>query len=238
MSRILVTGGAKRLGAQICLALAQAGYSVVVHYRSSKSEADAVAHACSNYGVEAEVIQGDFSTSQGLNDFFNRFFERFSSLHGLINNVGNYFVGSAVHTLIDKWLELFQLNLNAPVELIQKLLPFLMATQGSIINIGVSGLNRNGANTYCTAYMLAKESLWGLTRSLSLELAEARVKVNMISPGLLENSVDLQENISEVPFKRAGSCEEVARVITFLLDPKNEYITGQNIEIAGGFGLK
>ena len=75
-----------------------------------------------------------------------------------------------------------------------------------------------------------------LTKSLARELAESNVRVNMISPGFIENAVDIQ-SVSRLPMGRPASFDEVTRVATFLIDPKNSYITGQNIEVGGGIGL-
>ena len=76
-----------------------------------------------------------------------------------------------------------------------------------------------------------------LTKTLAKELAPYKVRVNMVSPGLLENAVDLAENLPKMPMKRAGKLDEVAKAVAFLLDPSNEYITGQNLEVAGAARL-
>jgi NAD(P)-dependent dehydrogenase (short-subunit alcohol dehydrogenase family) len=84
---------------------------------------------------------------------------------------------------------------------------------------------------------MTKSNLWMFTRSLAKELAKDFVRVNMVSPGLLDISIDLKEYAATLPMKRPGSCKEVARVIAFLLEEESRYITGQNIEVSGGFGL-
>jgi 3-oxoacyl-[acyl-carrier protein] reductase len=229
----LVTGGGKRLGASICLDLAKMGYSVAIHYRTSRDQALEVAAACRKFGVNSEVIQGDFTTVEGVKTFADCYLDRFSNTSALINNVGDYLVSPLLETSIEDWLYLFQLNLNTPFILSQALVPSLLEQKGQILNIGVSGLKKDGAYTLAGAYMLAKESLWGLTRSLARELAPKSIRVNMISPGELDISVDHRT----LPMHRSARCSEITRVIAFLLDPESSYITGQNIEVAGGFGL-
>lgn len=229
----LVTGGARRLGAAICLALAEKGRSIVVHYHQSEEDANEIVEKCLAMGVQAESIQGDFSTLPQLEDFIHRYLERFPETTTLINNVGNYLIRSASKTTIEEWMSLFQVNLNTPFLLSKALIPSLIRHQGQIINIGVSGLNRHSANTYATAYYLTKGALWGLTLSLARELAPDQVKVNMISPGQLDISIDTHQ----IPMKRPGYCWEVCRMVNFLLEPQSQYITGQNIEVAGGLGL-
>lgn len=235
--QLLVTGGAKRLGAAICLALAEKGYSVVVHYRHSQKEAEEVVKKCQERGVSAVSMAGDFSTVEGVLDFSKRYLAEFSETFGLINNVGNYFIGSSLHTPIDEWMDLFQLNLHAPFILSQVLAPSIIQQKGSIVNLGVSGIQKRGANTYTSGYSLAKEALWGFTRSFARELAPHHVQVNMVSPGMLDISVDLPTDFKKIPWGAPIDVSEVTRTIIFLLDPANHSITGQNIEVAGGLGL-
>lgn len=229
----LVTGGSKRLGAALCLSLAEKGRSVVVHYNHSHDEALEVALQCREKGVQAEIIQGDFSSTITSQDFINRYLKQFCDTEGLINNVGEYFIGSCLNTSVEEWSYLFQVNLHTPIMLAKSLTPALLRNKGQIINIGVSGLYRHIGSIYATAYMLSKQGLWGVTQSLARELASQGVRVNMVSPGELENSVDHHR----IPMQRPAACWEVCRVVNFLLDPESHYITGQNIEVAGGLGL-
>ncbi|WP_075882625.1 SDR family NAD(P)-dependent oxidoreductase [Candidatus Protochlamydia sp. W-9] len=234
MAWTLVTGGAKRLGAHLCYALAEQGYSVVVHYNKSEQEAKDVVKKCQEIGVEAAAIQGDFSSNEAIQDFTKRYLLEFKETTNLINNVGNYFVRSGLQTPLSDWMALFQINLHAPFILIQKMIPSLLESKGQIINLGVSGLYENPAGIYSTAYRMTKSCLWMLTKSLSVELASKGVRVNMVSPGQTDFSVDLQHQKHKLPMNRPCECKEISRVITFLLHPDSVYITGQNIEIAGG----
>lgn len=229
----LVTGGAKRLGAVLCLALAERGYAVAVHYNRSALAAQQVVADCRKQGVDAMALQGDFSSIQGVTDFAQRYGEACSHTAVLINNVGGYLLGSARQTTVADWAALFQLNLHTPFILTQTLLPHLLAARGHIINIGVCGLHRQIAHVYSTAYTLTKQSLWALTLAYARELAPEGVRVNMVSPGELDISTDTRP----LPMRRPADCGEVSRVVTFLLDPASGYITGQNIEVAGGLGL-
>jgi NAD(P)-dependent dehydrogenase (short-subunit alcohol dehydrogenase family) len=237
MAWILVTGGAKRLGAQLCLTLAKQGHSVVVHYCQSEKEAYDVVAQCRLLGGKAEALQGDFSTQEGVEQFITHYLKQFPQTEALINNVGNYLIQPATQTEAKKWMDLFQTNLHAPFLLSCALKDSLIASKGQIINLGVSGVKSPSAHTHATAYYLTKLSLWGLTLALAKELAPYEVCVNMVSPGYLENSVDFPKDPTKLPMHRPGSCSEVARMVTFLLDPANHYITGQNIEVAGGVGL-
>ena len=237
MAWTLVTGGGKRLGAEICRQLALSGYNLVIHYRTSFQEASEVAAFCRRAGVRAELIQGDFTTRDSTLQFVEKYLKQFSATQNLINNVGNYLLGAASQTSLDNWYDLFQNNLHAPFIIINGLLESIKKEKGGIINLGAAGLNQGRADTYSTAYRCAKMSLWMLTKSLAKELAPFLVSVNMISPGYLENSVDLPSDPASLPMGRPASLSEAAALIEFLLSPKGKYITGQNIELAGGVQL-
>lgn len=237
MTWTLVTGAAKGLGAEICLELAKNGYDVVVHYNKSRKEAEEIANKCRQMGVKAETIQGDLASNEGVDSFISRYLERFPETSVLINNVGNYLLKSSTQTSVQEWQDLFQTNLTAPFVLSNALVPSLKKHRGHLINIGVNGLLFARADTYATAYSITKYGLWMLTRSLAKELAVEGVRVNMVSPGLMENAVDLEKILPLVPFKTATPLSEVAGLITFLLKPENTHITGQNIEVAGGLRL-
>lgn len=237
MSFTLVTGGAKNLGKEICLTLARNQCNVAIHYNTSKDEALEIAKECISLGVKAEAIQGNFSSMENVKEFVKEYLRRFPKTNNLINNVGNYLIKSACDTEVEEMIDLFQVNLYAPFFLIQSLIPLILEEKGSIINIGVAGINQIRSENYSTAYSLTKMNLLMLTKSLAKELSPFGVTVNMVSPGILEGSIDAFENRSYIPMKRFGNFSEVADVVAFLLKPNNHYITGQNIEVAGGVRL-
>lgn len=233
----LVTGGAKRLGSIVCLKLARAGYNVIVHYHTSAKEANEVAAKCRAYGVQSEVIQGDLGSNEGVEILAEALALRFPELSNIVNNVGNYLIKPILDTSKEELIELYQTNFFAPFRLIQRLLPSVKKYKGAIINLGVAGLETRRAECRSTAYTLTKLSLLGLTKSLAKDLASSGVRVNMISPGYIDNAVDLPNDLSCLPMGRAATCDEIASLILFLLGRDGEYVTGQNIEVAGGVRL-
>ncbi len=237
MGWTLVTGGAKRLGAKLCLDLSAEGHSVLVHYRTSKKEAEEVVETCRSLGAIAEMIQGDFSTMSSTEDFIRVCRTNFPSIRVLINNVGNYLVKPASKTSIQEWNAIFQSNLYTPFALSSAFLNSLCENRGSIVNIGIAGLEGMRADIYSTAYMSAKMALLMLTKSLAKETASQGLRVNMISPGYLENAIDLPQDPAHLPMERAATLDEISRLVIYLLNEQNNYITGQNIEVAGGVRL-
>jgi len=232
MKWILVTGSAKRLGADICLKLAEQKQAVVIHYRTSKKEALETAEKCRLLAAQAEVIQGDFSSQSTLDAFIDEYLKRFPDTKGLVNNVGNYLIKTASNTSLTEWHDLFQTNLTTPFTLIKALAPSIKQAAGSIVNLGRSGAALS--STYSPIYNLTKTALETLTQSFALEFAPHKVNVNMVSPGYLVNSVDMQP-FEKFPMKRPGHLSEVSHLVAFLMRPENQYITGQNIEVAGAF---
>ena len=114
----------------------------------------------------------------------------------------------------------------------------LMPSSGNIINIGMAGLEGARANVLGADYFVSKIGLLALTRSLAAAYAERNIRVNMVSPGQLDNSVDLpppDEIGRTVPLGRAGALDEVAQAVAYLLDAT--YVTGVNIDVAGGYRL-
>jgi NAD(P)-dependent dehydrogenase (short-subunit alcohol dehydrogenase family) len=237
MEWTLVTGGAKRLGAEICQGLAKQGLPILIHYKTGETEAKKVAQVCRALGVDAEIVQGDLSSMLSTQQFIEHCLVRYPAIKNLINNVGNYLVKSAGETSFQEWEALFQTNLHAPFALSRAFLPSLLQHRGNIINIGTAGMGCIRAEVCRTAYSMTKMCLLMLTKSLARELASSHVRVNMVSPGYLENAVDLPEKMPELSMQRPAKLQEVVRVIGFLLDEKSGYITGQNIEVSGGIAL-
>ena len=235
MAWVLVTGGAKRVGAAICRTLADHKYNLLVHYLSGDKEAASVVGDCRAKGVSAELIKGNFSSIETTQAFVKEVNEKYSDIEHLINNVGNFLPGSASNIPIQEWQSLFQTNFFSPIALIQGFLPNIRKRQGSIINLGTAGVSSMRADPKYAAYTSTKAALFWLTKSLARELARDRVRVNMVSPGQLEFSIDHLS--APPPMGRKGTSQEIGEVVAFLLKPENCYITGQNIEVAGGLAL-
>lgn len=233
----LITGGARTLGAAIARTLAREGRHCVLHYRHSRREAEELQRELLEMGVCAETIQGDFSSIASTQALISDYLARFEETEALINNVGNYARGSATQTLPETAQTIFQVNVVAPLMLSQALFPALKRCRGHIVNMGMAGVEHPFANTHATLYNMTKQSLVMLTRSLAKELAPFQVAVNMVSPGYLENSVDLPKDPQSIPWGRPGTLEEVAEAVRFLLAPGTGYITGQNLEVSGGTRL-
>lgn len=236
MTWTCITGAAQGLGRAIALALADQGHSLVLHYRSQPQAAEELAERCRKKGVEVHCLQGDFSSPAEISLFLERYLAAFGPTQYLVNNVGNYLRKSALETSDEEWKALFQNNFHAPCQIIQAFATSIKQSRGAIVNIGYAGISQQVISRQCVAYHAAKTALWTVTKSLADEFAPHGARVNMVSPGYLENSY-IPVDVRKLPMGRVGTLEETARVVAFLLNPAQAYVTGQNIDVAGGLRL-
>ena len=233
----VVTGGAKRVGRQLCATLAARGYDLVILYRDSKAEAQSLEQELRTTGRRGRALAVDVSVESQV----ARVFEDIAGVEGrvdlLVNNVGNYNPQHITRLDPTVWDATLAANLSGAFYCCYHALRY-MTGGGNIINIGMAGLEGIRANVYGTDYYVSKTGLLVLTRALAAAHAERQIRVNMVSPGQLENSIDLPppEAIAAwVPLGRAGSLHDVTQAVEYLLDAT--YVTGVNIDISGGYRL-
>lgn len=227
----LITGASRGFGAHLAVDLAKKNHSLILHYFNSFDEIKKIQKECLKYTSQVEIFSANFLEIDEIYSFYDQI--KNYPIKFLINNVGNYLIESALNTEIDLWINLFQTNLHAPFILIKLLSKTLILNKGSIINLGVAGLNSFRADTYSSAYTISKGAFFALTKDLAKELKPYNVTVNMVSPGFLENSIDLDK----APLTAIIKFEEVSKIIKYLLDEESRNITGQNIEVSGGVRL-
>lgn len=235
----LVTGAARRTGRGLALALARAGADVVVHYGQSRQNAESAVSEIIALGRRGFAISADLARPGQAETLIAAALTQAGRLDVLINNVGNYPLGDPLGLSPDQFRATLETNLTAPYALIRAALPALVASgAGQVINLGYAGVEHMIANTRAMAYQISKAGLLVLTRSLAQALGPQGVRVNMVSPGHIDNSVDLPADIeSHVPLARPAQVDDITGAVLFLLSPAGGYITGANIEVAGGYRL-
>jgi NAD(P)-dependent dehydrogenase (short-subunit alcohol dehydrogenase family) len=236
----LVTGSAKRLGRHIAERLAAEGYFTWVHYLSSRQEAAEVLRAIRAAGGDGDLAKGDVSSPKDVAAMAARVRKGSGRLDLLVNNVGIYRTGELAAFPVGDFSATLQANLVGPFDLIQRTFD-LFPAGGSIVNIGYSGVGSLAGSAHNTAYLISKTGLLVLTKSLAQALGPRGIRVNMVSPGILDNSVELPRRPRDyVPLNRLGRCADVAEAVAFLASEKASYITGVNLDVAGGYmlGLK
>ena len=235
----LVTGGAIRTGRAIALQLAAAGADLLIHYHQSAQQGQQTAEDCRCLGIKVETVSADLGQPEQAGEVIRAAAES----HGLkidilVNNVGNYPNSGPLGLAPSQFGDLLSTNLIAPYALIQALLPQLSkAAEADIINLGYSGAEHPVANQHAMAYQISKTGLLILTRTLAQQLGPDNIRVNMVSPGQLDNSVDLPESLADhIPLGYAGSESDIAETIEFLLT-QGRYINGANIDVGGGYRM-
>ena len=233
----VITGGARRLGRHLCLSCARRGYDVVVVYRSSDADARALEEEIADAGGRARALKVDVADKHAVADAFRDLARTEGRVDLLVNNVGNYNPQDVTKLDPDVWDATLATNLSGAYYCCYGALA-LMPAGGSIINIGMAGLEGIRANTRGTDYYVSKTGLLVLTRALAAAYAERGIRVNMVSPGQLDNSVDLPppDEIGRwVPLGRSGTLDDIAQAVRYLLDAG--YVTGVNLDVAGGYRL-
>jgi pteridine reductase len=233
----LITGGAKRLGNAIAQALHGAGAQLVIHYRSSKTSADALVDELNGVRANSAIaLSCDLLNTQALPGLVAQTLQHFGRLDILVNNASSFYP-TPIGTITEQhWDVLMGSNLKAPLFLAQAAAPALRATQGLIINM--VDIHAQRPLPEHTVYSIAKAGLATLTKSLARELGP-EVRVNGIAPGPVlwpehEMSPALQQEIiSKTALKRQGSPDDIARAALFFAKDA-PYVTGQILAIDGG----
>ena len=235
---VLITGGAKRVGAAICRRLHAAGANLMLHYRASAGEARLLQAELNHTRPNSvALIQADLLDLSKLPSVVEQTVQTFSRLDALVNNASTFSQTLIGEITESAWNDLIGTNLQVPLFLAQAAAPALKKSQGAIVNLSDIHAERPLKNY--VVYSIAKAGLVGLTRSLARELAP-EVRVNAVAPGPIlwpdDESFDelsRQRIISHTPLKREGTPEDIARAVHFLL-AEADYITGETINVDGG----
>ena len=235
---VLITGGAKRVGAAICRRLHADGASLMLHYRASAGEARLLQAELNGARADSvALIQTDLLDLKALPSLVEQTVQRFGRLDGLVNNASSFYASPICEITAAGWDDLIGTNLRAPLFLAQAAAPALRKAQGAIVNITDIHAERPLKNY--VVYSIGKSGLVALTRSLARELAP-EVRVNAIAPGPILwpddasfDEVSRQRIISHTLLKREGTPDDIAKAVHFLL-AEATYVTGETINVDGG----
>ncbi len=233
----LITGSAKRIGAQVARHLHQAGSNVAIHYRSSERDAEALTIELNKVRPDSAIaIKADLSHNGSLPNLVDTAVSHFGGLDVLINNASSFYPTPMGDITEAAWDDLFASNLKAPLFLSQAAAPHLKKNAGVIINM--VDIHAKQPLRQHSVYCAAKAGLVMLTRSLARELAP-EVRVNGVAPGPIlwpENEEDptKQDNIIQATaLKRMGHPNNIASAVFFLIHD-GPYVTGQILAVDGG----
>lgn len=234
--RVLVTGGAKRIGRALALALAQAGAQVAITYRGSQAAAEATVAELVALGIDAFAIACDVSSEQSVVAAVEAVVARFGGLDLLVNNAGAFETAPLETISIEQWDAMFATNTRGPFLVARTAYPHLQAAGGRIVNIGSLGGQHPWATHghYCTS----KAALHMLSHTMAKAWAPA-ISVNCVAPGMIvfgEVNPAYEHFAQKTPMQRNGSAADVAAAVLFFATAPH-FITGQLLAVDGGLGL-
>ena len=244
---MLVTGGAKRIGAAIVRAAHEQGYRVIIHCHHSEQEANVLADALNNSRPDSAVViitdLAVVNNSQTLQRFTRNIMRAFGQLDVLVHNASRFYPSPLGHIDHSQWDELFLTNAKAPLLLSQALYPYIKSQQGCIISLLDIHAHNKPFKNYAV-YNMAKAAHRMMVQSLAIDMAPY-VRVNGVAPGVnilpeadSDQAIDQQQQksiIDSIPMQRIGRPEEIAHSVLYLAHAS--YVTGEIITVDGGRSL-
>jgi 3-oxoacyl-[acyl-carrier protein] reductase len=238
----LVTGASKGIGAAIAKSLAADGAKVVVNYASSREGADRVVGEIVAAGGEAIAVQADVANEADLDRLFDQTKRAYGRLDILVNNAGIYSFGPLDQIDKESFNRMFDLNVLGLLLASQKAAATFDEKGGSIVNISSGVVKLNTAMS--TVYTASKAAVDAISGTLAKELGPRGIRVNSLSPGMVETEgvhaagflgTDFERGIvAQTPLGRIGQPDDIASVATFLVSDDAKWITGQVLHVSGG----
>jgi len=228
MKKVLITGSTGDIGSETARYFHAQGYFVYLHYRSQEAKAKSLCETLEN----SEIIGFDITDKKAV-------VEKLGSLDVdvLVNNAGIIKDNLFFFMKDEEWEDVIETSVNGTYNVTKAIVQTMIRNKkGSIVNVAsISGISGNAGQTN---YSAAKGAMIAFTKALSLEVGRYKIRVNAVAPGIiaseLTDGLDLKSLKKEIPLKRIGKAEEVAESIFFLAD-KASYITGEVLNISGGF---
>ena len=237
MKHVIITGGTRGIGAACVEKFSREGYFVSFLYKSRHDKALEITGSLSN----VLAIKCDVTSENDIEKAFSRIFEEVGEPDVLVNNAGISYTGLLQEMSYDSWKNVIDTNLSSVFLATRMVIPSMIKRQkGSIINIssmwGVPGASCE------VAYSASKSGVIGFTKALALELAPMGVRVNAVAPGVVMTDMlseyseeELKELSNATPLGRIGTPEDVANAVYFLAEKGSEFITGEVLNVNGGF---
>ncbi len=235
---VLITGGARRLGRAIALAMAEAGADVAITFRNSAREAQHTVIDIGSFGVRAVALRCDVTDEKSVKAMLKEVTKELGGLDILVNNAGNYETAEFAKLTLKQWDAIFTSNTRGPFLVSREALKWLRERRGKIINMGSLGGLRPWADHahYCSS----KAAVHMLTKVMAKALAP-EIAVNCVAPGMIDlgekaAAAFMKRMAKQTPMRRNGTGEEIATAVLFFATAPH-FITGQILAVDGGLGL-
>lgn len=239
----LVTGASSGIGAATAITLAAQGASVAINYNRNEAGANQVQQTITAAGGKSILIQADVTKTSDIKTMIERTTNELGPIDILVNNAGSLVERKKLLELTEeRWDDVMNLNLKSVFLVTQAVAPSMIERKtGSIINL-TSIAGRNGGGPGAFHYATAKGGLITLTKGIAKELAPYGIRVNSVSPGVIDTPFHetfstpemIEAFVKTIPMGRIGTSEETARVIVFLASDAGSYVCGETIEVNGG----
>ena len=243
---MVVTGGASGIGAAVVSLAVNEGYSICINYRNSSKKAESLRAELEKDGVDVITVQADISTENGVKHLFETVDSKLGVVTHLVNNAGIISPISKFEEYSYQRLhEVFNINVIGSFlcarEAVKRMSSKNDGVGGAIVNISSVAATLGSPNEFID-YAATKGAIDTLTIGLSKEVAEYGIRVNAVRPGLIDTELHAHAGDSQrveklkhlIPMKRAGSAEEVAKMVLWLLGDSSSYVTGSIVNVSGG----
>lgn len=235
----LVTGGSRGIGRAVSLKLAQAGYYVIINYRSNETEAQKTLEAIRETGSDGELLRFDVANKTEITETLGNWIEanKEKPIEVLVNNAGIRKDNLLMTMSEEDWTAVLNTNLDSFFYVTRLIIPMMLFKRyGRIVNVvslsGIKGLPGQ------TNYSASKAGVIGASKALAQEIGRKGITVNCVAPGFIKT--EMTEGIEErnfqsiIPLKRFGEADEVAEAVLFLASKGASYITGEVLNVNGG----
>jgi 3-oxoacyl-[acyl-carrier protein] reductase len=239
----VVTGGTRGIGRGIALGLARDGAKIVLVYRANKAAAQTALRQLQAEGADCVAVETDIAEPARAEQLVKTVADRFGRFDVLVNNVGEFRWGTLAESSVDEWTRIFESNVTTVFYMCRAALPLMRKGRwGRIINLGAVGAERAFGQAKISAYAAAKAAVVAMSRSLALEEAKNGITVNVVNPSSIdEKDLTLEEarklKDARYPIGRPPTVDDVAAAVSFFASEETEYVTGQVINVSGGWML-
>jgi len=239
----VVTGGTRGIGRGIALRLAQDGARIAIAYRANKASAQMTLRQLQTVGADCVAVETDITQLARAEQLIKTVADRYGRIDVLVNNVGEFRWSMLADSSPEEWKGIFDSNVSTVFYMSRAALPFMRRGRwGRIINLGAVGAERAFGQAKISAYAGAKAAVVAISRSLALEEAKNGITVNVVNPSNIDEkdlSLDEARKLRDAryPIGRPPTVDDVAAAVAFFASEEAEYVTGQVVNVSGGWML-